>query len=283
MWNPFSWGSTFDYLFKGAKATGRGIGGLARKATGYNYTPMGDLKFQKVDPFKNMGARAPYRGGPSGTGSLKQHTFMGYHSQFIKDKMSTAQTTYRGMKAGPKGFGGLLTGTMGAGMGAATMGATAFNFLTPGLDPLTMFSVSQGMQTRANSYQDNPQDHSSRLHAALGAISQEGLDTFLMMGVSTLGPAGAMLGLLTSSVGDMSGVGANQILERSLGKIADQLESDQYGKRRVSQNERTARATSDQMSLILQSGYAGNELINPQSFSARRRGLLGNEAMLMHN
>ena len=209
---------------------------------------------------------------------------MSYHSQFIKDKFKGAKTTYRGMKSGPKGFSGMMTGIAGAGTGAAVFAGNMFDKVTLGdkLDAFTMYAATSGAMERIEAYNDNPQDHSSRLHAALGAISQEGLDTFLMMGM-TSGPLGASLALLSSSFGDISGVGANAMLERGLGKMTDQMESDQYGKRRVSQNEQTARATSDQMSLILQTGYAGNEMINPQSFSARRRGLLGNEAMLMHN
>jgi hypothetical protein len=288
MWNPFSWGSTFDMMFKGTKAGARGSGSFIKKMAGYNHKSAADvMREQKFTQYSGSGfSAAPYANTTSTNipGASKRSS-MGYAGAYSRVRAKQGMRTVKGWgKHGARGFGGGLTASITAGTGLAASGAImADNLGGKFIDPLTMFATTSGMMQRVDAYQDNPNDHSSRAHAALGAITQEGLDTALMMGASSLGPIGAGLALLTSSVGDISGVGANAMLERGIGKMADQLQSDQYGKKRISQNEETMRAASDQMSLITQTGFAGNELINPQSFSARRRGLLGNEAMLMHN
>lgn len=299
MWNPLSWKSTFGYMAAGAGWAGSKVKNRTKKKTRYNYRSAEHAKFTRVNNPSGGAPRMPSaaQADPLGTLGKTPHAkgFFGYHTQYARvGAKKTGRATKRQWKSwgeGPKGFGKVMTGAAGAGTGTLAAGGYGFGkamnkldeMRIPGADVMTMAALVGGMTARMDSYHDSPQDHSSRMHAALGAVSTEAFDTMLLGAAATMGPVGLLAAGLSSVAGENTGVGIPQMVERSLGSMADQLESDQYGKKTVSQNERTMRAASEQMSLITQTGFAGNELINPQSFSARRRGLLGNEAMLMHN
>lgn len=81
----------------------------------------------------------------------------------------------------------------------------------------------------------------------------------------------------------LAGFGPGEFVKRKMDTMGREFDNERYGRGPIKQNEQTLRATSQNMSLLGQAGFGGNEVINPQSFAARQRGLLGSEAMLMHN
>ena len=99
-------------------------------------------------------------------------------------------------------------------------------------------------------------------------------------------PALAAVGMgvgVASMALSMSGFGPGEFIKRKMDTMGREFDNEKYGRGPIRQNEQTLRATSQNMQLLGQAGFGGNEVINPQSFAARKRGLLGSEAMLMHN
>lgn len=96
------------------------------------------------------------------------------------------------------------------------------------------------------------------------------------------GPAGIAVALGTTAL-SMAGLGPGHFLKTKMDTMGREFDNERYGKGPIQQNQQTLRATSQNMQLLGQAGFGGNEVINPQSFAARQRGLLGSEAMLMHN
>lgn len=97
-----------------------------------------------------------------------------------------------------------------------------------------------------------------------------------------LAMAGMGVGVASMAL-SMSGFGPGEFIKTKMDTMGREFDNERYGKSPIKQNEQTLRATNQNMSLLGQAGFGGNEVINPQSFAARQRGLLGSEAMLMHN
>jgi hypothetical protein len=131
----------------------------------------------------------------------------------------------------------------------------------------------------------DPTVHDSRL-SEFGKtfLSSNLVELGLTAAVGMLG-GGAIGGAI--AVGSMAlsaaGFGPGEFIKTKMDTMGREFDNERYGRGPTKQNEQTNRATNQNMSLLGQAGFGGNEVINPQSFAARQRGLLGSEAMLMHN
>lgn len=160
----------------------------------------------------------------------------------------------------------------------ATMPASKFvnSRFSPGL--MTMAAVGFSGYSAMASY--DPRIHDSRAsEVAKNVIAND----MVALGSSALAFKISPLAGAALMGAELMGVGPSQLVRQGMDSLGRKFDKERFGGTIIQQNENTMRATSQNLSLLGQAGYGGNEIINPQSFAARKRGLLGSEAMLMHN
>jgi hypothetical protein len=189
--------------------------------------------------------------------------------------------------------------SLSAGSAAFKMAETAgrgvvrsSNFLSKATSPFSSMATSKyvpGVMTLASPFfgtyssitNYDPEQHESRgMEVAKSLLSADVVGGVLSSAAFEINP---LLGIGVSAL-EFSGRGISSLVETAVDTAGLKYEQSRYGNRApIRQNENTMRATNQTMSLLGQAGFGGNEVINPQSFAARKRGLLGSEAMLMHN
>jgi len=143
----------------------------------------------------------------------------------------------------------------------------------------TLASTGFGLYSGISNY--DPTKHESRVHEGFkNVVADEGFAVIATQAAFGIHPL-LGLGVIASEI---AGVGASTYAREAMNSAGLQYDQVRHGTRApIQQNENTMRATTQNLNLLGQAGYGSNEIINPQSFGARKRGLLGSEAMLMHN